>query len=84
MKSISIHGLDEELEKKIKQRAKSENKSVNKIVKELLRKALGLGSPQEDHRDEFLDLFGVWTEEDEKIFTEAIRDLEDVSPGDWV
>lgn len=84
MKSISIHGLDEELEKRIKQRAKSENKSVNKIVKELLRKALGIGIPQKDHREEFLDLFGIWTEEQEKAFTESIRDLEDVSPGDWV
>ncbi|MFQ6070829.1 MAG: hypothetical protein ACE5LC_09955 [Candidatus Aminicenantales bacterium] len=83
MKSITIHGLDEELENILKKRAKSEEKSVNKIVKELLRKALGIGVHRKNHRDEFLDLFGVWTKQDERIFTEAIKDLEAINTGDW-
>jgi len=83
MKSITIHGIDEETEKLINQRAKSAGMSVNKIVKELLAKALGLDKDRIDHRDEFLDLFGVWTEEDEKQFLEAVQDLETVHPGDW-
>lgn len=83
MKSITIHGLDEELENILKERAKSEDKSVNKIVKELLRKALGIGVQRKNHKDEFLDLFGVWTEQDERIFTESIGDLETVIAGDW-
>ena len=83
MKSITIHGIDKETEKLVNQRAKSTGTSVNKIVKELLAKALGLGKDKNDHRAEFLDLFGVWTEDDEKRFLEAVRDLEGVHPEDW-
>ena len=83
MKSITVHGIDKETEKLVKERAKSAGTSVNKVVKELLAKALGLDKGKHDHRDEFLDLFGVWTEADEKQFREAVRDLESVHPGDW-
>jgi hypothetical protein len=83
MKSITIHGIDEETEKLINERAKSAGTSVNKIVKELLSKALGTGKDKNDHREEFLDLFGVWTEADERQFDESVRDLEAVRPEDW-
>jgi len=83
MKSITIHGIDKETEKLIKERAKSAGTSVNKIVKELLAKALGLGKDKNDHRDEFLDLFGVWTEDDEEQFLESVKDLEAVHSEDW-
>lgn len=83
MKSITIHGLDEEMEKLIKKRARSERKSINKIVKELLRSSLGLGVGKKDNKNEFIDLFGIWTEDDEKSFAEAIKDLELVNPMDW-
>ena len=83
MKSITIHGIDKETEKLIKERAKSAGTSVNKIVKELLAKALGLGKDKNDHRDEFLDLFGVWTEDDEEQFLETVKDLEAVHSEDW-
>ncbi len=83
MKSITIHGVDKETEKLLKERAKSSGLSVNRVVKELLAKALGIGKDKQDHRDEFLDLFGTWTEKDEEEFMEAVRDLEIVHPGDW-
>jgi len=83
MKSLSIHGLDAEMEKLINKRAKNANASVNKIVKELLRKSLGLGPEKIDNRAEFLDFFGVWTEDEEKSFQEATRDLETFNPEDW-
>jgi len=83
MKSITIHGIDKETEKLIKERAKSAGTSVNKVVKELLAKALGLDKDKHDHRDEFLDLFGVWTEADEAQFLEAVKSLEAIHPEDW-
>jgi hypothetical protein len=83
MKSITIHGIDKETERLINERAKSAGTSVNKAVKELLAKALGLDKDRPDHRDEFLDVFGVWTEDDEREFLGAIKDLETVEPGDW-
>jgi hypothetical protein len=82
-KSISIHGIDEEMEKLINERAKSAGTSVNKVVKEVLSRALGTGKDKKDHREDFLDLFGVWTEADEKQFEEAVRDLEAVRAEDW-
>jgi len=83
MKSITIHGIDKETEKLIKKRAKSEGTSVNKIVKRLLAKALGIDKDKHDNQEEFLDLFGIWTEDDEKRFFEAIKDLEQIHPEDW-
>jgi len=83
MKSITIHGIDAETEGLIKERAKIAGKSVNKVVKELLAKALGLGRYKNDHRDEYHELFGVWTEDDEQQFLSAVKDLERVEPGDW-
>jgi hypothetical protein len=83
MKSITVHGIDRETEKLIKEQARSAGMSVNKVMKELLAKALGLGKGKPDHRDEFADLFGVWTEADEKQFLKAVKDLESVRPEDW-
>jgi len=83
MKSITVHGIDEEMEKLINERAKTAGTSVNKTVKELLAKALGLDKDKSDHRDEFIDLFGIWTEDDEQGFLRAVKDLETVEPGDW-
>lgn len=83
MKSITIHGIDKETEKLIKKRAKSERTSVNKAVKKLLAKALGIDKNNKDNREEFLDLFGMWTEGEEKQFFEAIKDMETVHPHDW-
>jgi len=83
MKSLSIHGLDEEMEKLINKRAKNAKISVNKFVKELLRKSLGLGPEKKDNSAEFLDFFGVWTADEQKSFQEAIQDLETVNPEDW-
>ena len=83
MKSLSIHGLDEEMEKLINNRAKNAKISVNKFVKELLRKSLGLGPEKKDNSAEFLDFFGVWTADEQKSFQEAIQDLETVNPEDW-
>lgn len=83
MKSITIHGIDTETEKLIKKRAKSEGKSVNKIVKGLLAKALGIDKDKHDNREEFLDLFGIWTEDEEKRFFAGIKDLEQIHSEDW-
>jgi hypothetical protein len=83
MKSMTVHGIDERTEKLVKKRAKSEGTSVNKVMKGLLAEALGIDKNKQDNREEFLDLFGVWTEEEGKQFFEAIKDLETIHPEDW-
>jgi ferritin-like protein len=83
VKSISVHGIDKEIEQKIGERAKSEGKSVNRIVKELIAKALGLGEKPPDNRAMFEDLSGVWTEAQEREFMDSIADLETTDEEDW-
>jgi len=83
MKSISVHGIDEEMDKAVEERAKSEGKSVNKIVKELIAKALGIGDKPPDNRVEFAELCGVWTEAEAAEFIELIADFETVDAKDW-
>jgi ferritin-like protein len=83
MKSISVHGIDEEMEKAIEERAKSEGKSVNKIVKELIAKALGIGDKPPDNRVEFAELCGVWTETEASEFMKLMADIEVVDAKDW-
>jgi len=83
MKSISVHGIDEEMEKAIEGRAKNEGKSVNKVVKELIAKALGIGDKPPDNRAEFADLCGVWTKAEAAGFMELISDLEITDAKDW-
>jgi len=83
MKSISIHGIAEEMDKAIGERAKNEGKSVNRVVKELIAKALGLDEKPPDNQALFEDLCGVWTEADEREFQESIADLESTDEKDW-
>jgi ferritin-like protein len=83
MKSISVHGIDEEMEKAIEERAKNEGKSVNRIVKELIAEALGIGDKPPDNRVEFAELCGVWTEAEAAEFMELIADLEAIDAKDW-
>jgi hypothetical protein len=84
MKSITIHDLDDELDREIREKAKNQGTSLNKTIKRLLKKALGIKSPTEpDHRTEFMDLFGAWSEEDYREFMESTEDFNVVDPGDW-
>jgi plasmid stability protein len=83
LKSISVHGIDKEIEQKIGERAKREGKSVNRIVKELIAKALGMGEKPPDNRAMFEDLSGVWTEAQEREFMDSIADLETTDAEDW-
>jgi hypothetical protein len=76
MKSITIHKLDEALARVLEERARREGVSINRLVKRLLRSALGLEKePEPDHRGDFLDLFGTWSE--------RIEELETIEPQDW-
>jgi plasmid stability protein len=83
MKSISVHGIDEDMERKLGERARGEGKSVNRIVKELIAKALGMGDRPPDNRVMFEDLSGIWTEAQEREFLDSIADLETTDEEDW-
>jgi ribosomal protein S24E len=83
MKSMTVRGLDPELEKRLKKAAEQEGKSINQVVIETMRSRFGLGKEQKFskiHRD--LDhLFGRWSQDDfervqGKVDSERVIDQE--------
>ncbi len=84
MRSITIHNLDDPLERLIVKRAKNQGMSLNKTIKILLAEALGLKPKKRpDNKDEFADLFGSWTAADARSFHKAVSDLEKIDAEDW-
>lgn len=84
MKSITIHNLDEQTSELIKEKADSLGLSLNKTIKLLLKNALGLKPHDKDvKKKEFLDLFGIWDEDDKKAFNTNTADLNKIDKSDW-
>ena len=84
MKSITIHGIDDQLAELIKSKAESEGLSVNKTVKKLLETSLGV-RPQIEKKNwnDFKEFCGLWTKADLDEFEENTIDLREVDKGDW-
>ncbi len=84
MRSITIHKLDDGLDALIRKRAEKEKSSLNRTIKNILEEALrpaeksGTGKIQD-----YLDLFGVWSEADAEEFNQATKELREIDPGDW-
>jgi hypothetical protein len=84
MKTMTIHGIDPQLDNLIKSKAKAEGLSVNKTIKKLLEISLGITPrPGKKNISDFEEFCGVWTREDVKEFEKTIEDLSQVAPGDW-
>ena len=84
MSSLTIHGLDPDVEKRIRGKARKERKSLNQTVKELLAKSVGMraSSPADDRAD-FVEFAGIWSERDLREFEAATADLERIDEEDW-
>jgi hypothetical protein len=83
MKSITVHGLDDSVYELLKSKAQAEGRSLNKTTKGLLQEALGVHPMARSYREDFMDLFASWTEEDLRDFEQATAELRQVDPGDW-
>ncbi len=84
MKSITIHGVDEQMAKLIKDRAHANRVSVNKAIKRLLEEALGIKpKSMRSHEKDFMEFCGVWSANDLAEFDDAIKDLREIDLGDW-
>lgn len=82
MKSITIHGIDTELDKEITQKAEELGLSQNKTVKAILRSSL-ISDKKASKKKAFAELFGKWSIEEKEEFNERISDLETVNESDW-
>ena len=84
MKSMTIHGIDKQLENLIKSKAKEEGLSINKTIKKLLETSLGVKpQPSRKNLDEFKEFRGVWSSEDLKVFEEKTAGIRSVDKEDW-
>jgi len=84
MSSITIHDMDSRLYEKIKEMAKNQGLSINEVVKNLLEKSMeSTMRGRHDHREDFLDLFGVWSKEEAEEFSENLKDFETIDEKDW-
>lgn len=83
MKSITIHGLDDDLDEMIRIKAGEKGLSLNKMLKALVREALGMGTKPPDRKRDFQDLFGTWSQEDLLAFDQVTEDFGRIDPKDW-
>ncbi len=84
MKSITIHQIDEDIDKKLNELAREKKMSLNKTIKFLLRKALNLESNSKENRKKELSKFlGAWSKDDLNSFNKAVSEFETISEEDW-
>lgn len=77
MKSITIHGLDDQLCERIKAIAVRQGLSLNDTIISLLDKSLGIDRTSAAvQREDFLEFFGAWTDEESMEFERAIADFD--------
>jgi hypothetical protein len=82
MKSVTIHGIDSELDKKITEKAKEFGLSQNRTVKKLLESSLSL-EDKEAKKAEYSELFASWTVAEKADFDTAVKDFEKINETDW-
>ena len=83
MGTISINGLEPEMEKVLKEQAKMNNKSLSSFLKDIIKKYITVnrGSNKNQHR--FEKYCGKWTEKEYEEFCSATKDFEKINPEDW-
>lgn len=83
MSSMTMHGIDPDLDRRLREKAAAEGTSLNQTLKKLLAASVGLDGTATDHRKDYEEFSGVWTEEDAKAFKAAASEFEQIDPEDW-
>lgn len=84
MKTLSLRGIDEEIEKALKKEAQRAKTSINKTILNLIKESIGLGKKRRNRVYKDLDeLAGTWTEEDEQIFKENTQFFDKIDKEIW-
>jgi hypothetical protein len=84
MKTVTVRGIDVELDRSIKARAASEDLSANQWIVQALKKATGTGKKQifPVHHD-LDELAGGWTREETKAFAKNTKAFEKIDEELW-
>lgn len=83
MASITLHNLDNILERKIREKAKAEHTSLNKTIQKLLREALHL-EKESGKRGDFSDLAGTMSSEEAQVFEADTRVFSEIDQDLWI
>lgn len=84
MKTITIRGIEPELEKTMKTNASRENLSVNKWMLKVLKRSVGLEREKTFRKHNDLDsLAGGWTKKESDKFLEDIKIFERIDDEAW-
>ncbi|HNY18199.1 MAG TPA: hypothetical protein PKL75_12170 [Treponemataceae bacterium] len=82
MCTLTIRGCDDALMDAIRRESQDRTESINKLVLEALEARYGKEKKSRRHSD--LDaLAGTWSEEDARVFAEALAGSRTVDPEDW-
>ncbi len=84
MKTITIRGIEPELDRMIKSQAKQNNLSVNQWILQVLKKITGLGKEKVFKKYHDLDgLAGGWSKEEVKAFFKNTEIFERIDEDIW-
>ena len=85
MKSLTIHGIDDVLDRKLKLRSKKGSLSLNKTIKSLLSESLGISGRklEPDHSDDFSGFLGKWSKNDVAQQKKSLEYSRSVNMEDW-
>lgn len=84
MKTITIRGIDPELDRVIKSQAHQSNLSINQWILKALKKATGTGKETIFKKHHDLDnLAGGWTKEETETFFANTRVFEQIDDEVW-
>jgi plasmid stability protein len=82
MTSITIHNIDEDLEKRLREAAAESNTSLNKTIQKALREVFGVERPAR-RKSDFSDLAGTWIEDEAREFEETTRNFSVIDEEMW-
>jgi predicted transcriptional regulator len=84
MKSITIRGIDSELDRAIKERASHNSQSVNQWLLQALKKMTGTAKqPVYAHYHDLDELAGGWTARETREFFSNIEMFEKIDEDVW-
>ena len=83
MKTLTLRGISEELERAIRSAARESNRSINKAAVSLLEQGLGLKSTKYKTYHDLDHLAGTWTTDEHERFHESIKELETIDEDLW-
>lgn len=85
MKSLTIHGIDDGLDRELKVVSRKERLSLNKTIKKLLSDSLGISGRKSklDHSGDFAEFLGKWGKNEAKETAESLNFSRKINPEDW-